>query len=51
MSSPLRDIRITATFGSDRASHKLPDESLVIQPRAPEIRLEEIVAARRAMAA
>jgi cellulose synthase (UDP-forming) len=30
---------------------KLPAKSLVIQPRAPAIRLEEIVASRRAMAA
>jgi len=33
------------------AVEKLPPDSLVIQPRAPVIRLEEIVASRRAMAA
>jgi hypothetical protein len=30
---------------------KLPAQSLVIQPRPPEVRLEDIVAARRKMAA
>jgi hypothetical protein len=30
---------------------KLPAETLIVQPRAPATRLEEIVAARRAMAA
>ncbi len=33
------------------AIEKLPAESLVIQPRVPAVRLEEIVATRRAMAA
>jgi hypothetical protein len=47
----LKSIWSAPTNVRSDASHKLPDESLVIQPRAPEIRLEEIVAARRAMAA
>ena len=47
----LKSIWSAPTNVRSDASHTLPGESLVIQPRAPEIRLEEIVAACRAMAA
>jgi cellulose synthase (UDP-forming) len=42
---------IQTTPEATPAIKKLPAKSLVIQPRAPAIRLEEIVASRRAMAA
>jgi cellulose synthase (UDP-forming) len=50
-SAPTPSARITPEAIAVPAVEKLPAVSLVIQPRAPAIRLEKIVAARRAMAA
>jgi cellulose synthase (UDP-forming) len=50
-SAPTPSARITPEAIAVPAVEKLPAVSLVIQPRAPAIRLEKIVADRRAMAA
>jgi cellulose synthase (UDP-forming) len=50
-SAPTASAKITPEMIAMPVIEKLPAASLVIPPRAPAIRLEEIVADRRAMAA